>query len=1731
MLLTGISLARAEDATNCVSIPNGAVAWWPGNGNVYDFIGTNNGTAAGGLLYQAGKVGNAFVFDGIDDGISIPASSSLNVQDLTFEAWVNPASQAKAMPLLEYANTNGLAGVHIWINGNGTGHLFANIRDTSGNQHALWTENGSLPANQWSHIAVTFNQTNGALRLYINGAVKTETMFGAFTPDTVKAVQLGMRPAFSSDGLNGACYQGMLDEPTLYDRVLSQEQIAAIYAAGGRGKCLQDQKPIILVQPASSTLLAGNNVTFSVTAEGALPLTYQWTWNGTNIDGATNSSLILTNIQVADAGAYAVVVRAGDGSTLSSNAVLTVVSPDLCVAAASGMVAWWPGSENVNDLAGTNNGAVSGGLLYEAGKVGKAFVFDGIDDGISIPSSPSLNAQDLTFEAWVNPASQTTAMPLLEYANANGSAGVHIWLNCNGTGRLFANIRDTLGGQHELGTDTDSLLANQWSHIAVTFNHTNGALCLYINGELKQETVFGAFDPDTTKDIQLGLRPAASTDGLNGARYTGMLDEPSLYNRVLSQEQIAAIYTAGSYGKCLGVQAPVILVQPENSTQTVGSNVTFSVTAEGSLPLAYQWTWNGANIVGATNSCLALTNVQMADAGFYAVAVWAGNAVTMSSNAVLTVVAPDLCAPVSSGLVSWWKGNGNANDFLGTNNGAVTGGLLYETGKVGRAFVFDGIDDGISIPASASLNVQDLTFEAWVNPASQTQAMPLLEYANSNGLAGVHIWINGNGTGHLFANIRDINGNQHALWTASGSLPSGQWSHIAVTFNHTDGALRIYINGDIKAESMYGAFTPDTSKAVQLGLRPASSADGLAGTHYVGMLDEPALFNRALSQEQIEAIYRADSYGKCLRDQPPILLTQPESSSLLIGSDVTFSVTAEGTIPFEYQWLWNSTNIAGATNASLTLTNIQLDNAGTYAVEVHNTAGSVMSSNAVLVVLTVPPCASITNGLVGWWAGEYNLADQMNLNPGDTNSVVQYATGKVNQAFLMDGLRSHVTIPASPALAVKSLTVEAWINPSDISSAMPIVEWSSANGLAGVHMWLATRPADGKPVDGTLFANIAGGSVYGGYANNPLASASGLVPSNQWSHVALTYDQASGIAQLYYNGASVVSNNVGQVSHNSSVAFNIGQRPPGSQSGLAGASFKGLLDEVSVYSRALDAGEILSIYKAGLSGKCPVALAPFLFSQPANQRVADGETATFSAGVGGTGPLSYQWLFQGVAVVGGTNATLVLTNAQSTMEGNYSVVVSNALGSVTSSAATLTLYYPPSRVQMLNSAGSASQPITVPIALYSRGNENALGFSVSYSRQLLTLVDVSLGNNALGGALMVNTNQSTNGRVGVMISLPAGQTFSKGSNEIVTLTFNASVVNYQQTAALNFGNQPTVCQMSDANAHELEAQFVGASVLVRQTDLEGDVTPRPVGDHVLGVTDWVQVGRFVARLDTPANASEFQRVDSAPRGTLGDGRITVADWVQAGRYAASLDPKTGVGGPSSEATVNPARTGRTLDHSMKLTSDTSSTLKVPDMAIPPGESRDITIQLEAQGNENALSFSLVMDPQKLKYLGVALAAGAKGATLNINTNDVPAGHVGIALALTAGKTIPAGTQDILQFKVQAIANAKTTASITLADTPVPRDMADALANVVSANYQNGTISIEELILLMRIARDGTNVVVAWPTNSYGYTLQLSDSLTNSQTWTNITSGVSTNEGEKIIKMPMDQSTRYYRLVK
>src|SRR5205807_2012333 len=116
-------------------------------------------------------------------------------------------------------------------------------------------------------------------------------------------------------------------------------------------------------------------------------------------------------------------------------------------------------------------------------------------------------------------------------------------------------------------------------------------------------------------------------------------------------------------------------------------------------------------------------------------------------------------------------------------------------------------------------------------------------------------------------------------------------------------------------------------------------------------------------------------------------------------------------------------------------------------------------------------------------------------------------------------------------------------------------------------------------------------------------------------------------------------------------AMGIGATIGGGAPGQNISSFAGKIDEISLYNRALSAAEVQDIFASGTNGKCNVPVGPAIVSQPANQTVNVGGSATFTVGASGSPPLSYQWLHQGTNLPAATTSSLTITNVQSSDAG------------------------------------------------------------------------------------------------------------------------------------------------------------------------------------------------------------------------------------------------------------------------------------------------------------------------------------------------------------------------------------------------------------------------------------------------------------------------------------------------
>lgn len=445
---------------------------------------------------------------------------------------------------------------------------------------------------------------------------------------------------------------------------------------------------------------------------------------------------------------------------------------------------------------------------------------------------------------------------------------------------------------------------------------------------------------------------------------------------------------------------------------------------------------------------------------------------------------------------------------------------------------------------------------------------------------------------------------------------------------------------------------------------------------------------------------------------PPSINVQPTNFNRFEGGNVTFSVSATGTAPLTYQWRFNSTTVASGTNSSLPLVNVQAWQAGSYSVAISNAYGYAVSTNGILTVIysagtvacwgnnaesecTLPPGTSSgykaiaaggthslalrTNGTVFSWGG--NTYGQTNVPTGLSN-VVAIAAGYYHSLALLndgsvmawgfDGF-GEIEVPPGLTNAIK-IAAGAHHNIALLSDATVTAWGDNTYGQTNVPAGLSNVVL----IAAGYYHNLAltsDGAVVGWGSN---AYGETLPPTTLTGVVGLSAGNGFSLA-LKSNGNVVAwgDNTYGQTNVPSPLTTATAISAGGYHSlalknnGTVVAWGQDNYGETNVPSGitamvAVSAGAYHNLVLKG-SG------APVVTAQPFSHHVNPGTTASLNVMAVGNGALGYQWYLNGTELAGATKNNFTRTNAQPPDGGNYSVIVSNALGTVVSSNAVLTI--------------------------------------------------------------------------------------------------------------------------------------------------------------------------------------------------------------------------------------------------------------------------------------------------------------------------------------------------------------------------------------------------------------------------------------------------------------------------
>jgi hypothetical protein len=216
------------------------------------------------------------------------------------------------------------------------------------------------------------------------------------------------------------------------------------------------------------------------------------------------------------------------------------------------------------------------------------------------------------------------------------------------------------------------------------------------------------------------------------------------------------------------------------------------------------------------------------------------------------------CVEPPPSLVSWWPGEGSAEDIQGSNDGTLNNGAAFASGVEGQCFSLDGVDDFVDVPYSEDFDLTtDITVDAWIKllrtPSSAELDVivgrPYGYQLNTDARGGV-----------LFGfPVVGVPGVSRKVTSVSMIYPN-RWTHVAATYSSETGLARIYVNGALDNTVVTSGVMPAMNKPLQIG---GFCDPGFTGAFLEGYIDEVEIFDRALSQIEIQAIFHAGSAGKC----------------------------------------------------------------------------------------------------------------------------------------------------------------------------------------------------------------------------------------------------------------------------------------------------------------------------------------------------------------------------------------------------------------------------------------------------------------------------------------------------------------------------------------------------------------------------------------------------------------------------------------------------------------------------------------------------------------------------------------------------------------------------------------------------------------------------------------------------------------------------------------------------
>ncbi len=522
------------------------------------------------------------------------------------------------------------------------------------------------------------------------------------------------------------------------------------------------------------------------------------------------------------------------GTSFAINAD-TVLYARWATTSQTGLVSWWRAEANALDTSGGLVGTAASGMTYTSGKVGQAFSFSGVFGDVSpafvtVPDNPRLNfgTDEFSIAVWIKTTVAGSYKRIATKRITNGATAWYSLAAHNGKILFETGVNNITS----VATVTDGL----WHHVAVTRDPASSSprkFHLYIDGVEDASVADSGANLDNACPLELGK-------WFNENYYTGIysdqIDELQFFNRALAAAEVQYIYNAGSAG--LALTPTVTGISPARGLATGGSQVVISGTSLSKANAVKFGTTSAAGFIVVSDTQITAI-------------VPAGNVATIAD---ITVTTPGGTSAGSSssqftytGLVSWWKAEGNALDAVGDLNGTVGLYSYYYLGKIGQAFVFTGSPTGyVTVPDNQKLSfgVDEFSLAVWVKTSDNGTWKRIVTKRPASGATAWYSLV-------VFGNKAIFEISADVSLTSSIPVADDAWHHIAVIRDPVGSSprkYRLYVDGVEDVVMDDNGLNLNNNGPLEIA-KWANELSG--GSIFNGSIDEVQLFNRALKAAEV----------------------------------------------------------------------------------------------------------------------------------------------------------------------------------------------------------------------------------------------------------------------------------------------------------------------------------------------------------------------------------------------------------------------------------------------------------------------------------------------------------------------------------------------------------------------------------------------------------------------------------------------------------------------------------------------------------------------------------------------------------------------------------------------------------------------------------------------------------------------------------------------------------------